>query len=286
MRRRWPGLLRHAALLLGALLAMLPLLWAALVSARSQDAILTASLLTPPSWGGLLRNYGEAFAATPLLTYIGNGALVCGLILLCQLLVMIPCGYALAKLRVPGRHSLWGTVLLGLVIPAPVLATPLFVMAAWSGLTDSIAALVVPWAISSLGIFLMRQFFRGVPDELIEAARLDGLGELDLLVRVLLPLAGPTIGAFAIISIVAHWNDLFWPSIVITSAEHATPPFGVMLFQTQEAGTDYGALMAGSLVIAMPLVAVFLLLQRRLIDGLTAGKSPDSPTPERDHEQA
>lgn len=277
MSRLRTGLLRHGALSLAALLVLLPLLWAVVVSTRSQDAILTASLLTPPSWTAMLRNYAAALQASPLLTFIGNGVLVCGLILLCQLLIMIPCGYALARLRFTGRRTLWGAVLLGLMIPAPVLATPLFVLIASLGLIDSLAALVLPWAVSSLGIFLMRQFFLGIPQELIEAARLDGLSELDLLVRVLLPLAAPTIGAFAIISIVAHWNDLFWPSVVITSAEHATPPFGVMLFQTQEAGTGYGALMAGSLIIALPLVAVFLLLQRRLIDGLVASRSPHSP---------
>lgn len=272
MTRLRPGLLRHGLLSLAALLMLLPIAWAVIVSTRAQDAILSARLLTLPSWSAIAANYTRAVTATPLFGFIGNGAVVCGLILLCQVLIMVPCGYALAKLRFPGRDTLWAGVLLGLMVPAPVLATPLFVMVATAGLMDSLAALVVPWVVSSLGILLMRQFFRRVPDELIEAARLDGLGEIDLLVRVLLPLAGPTLGAFAIISLVAHWNDLYWPSIVVTSAEHATPPFGVMLFQTQEAGTEYGALMAGSLLIAMPLVAAFLLLQRRFVEGLVAMK--------------
>lgn len=272
MMLRWQTLLRHGLLLLAAGLVMLPMAWALLVAMRPQDAILSTDILALPQWAAVTRNFARAFEVSPLLRFIGNGALVCALILAAQLLLMVPCGYALAKLRFPGRDLLWGCVLLGLMVPAPVLATPLFVMVAWSGLMDSVAALVLPWIVSSLGIFLMRQFFCRVPDELIEAARLDGLGEMDLLVRVLLPMARPTLGAFAVISIVAHWNDLYWPSVVITSAERATPPFGVMLFQTQEAGTDYGALMAGSLIIAVPLVLVFLLLQRRFIEGLVAMK--------------
>jgi multiple sugar transport system permease protein len=265
-------ILRHALLILAALFMLAPIAWAAIISTRAQDAILSAALLSWPSWASIAGNYHRAATVSPLFGFIANGATVCLLILFFQLLIMVPCGYALAKLRFPGRDTLWGGVLLGLMVPAPVLATPLFVMVATFGLMDSLAALVLPWIVSSLGIFLMRQFFRRVPDEIIEAARLDGLGEIDLLVRVLLPLARPTLGAFAIISIVTHWNDLYWPSIVVTSAEHATPPFGVMLFQTQEAGTDYGALMAGSLIIALPLVAVFLLLQRRFIEGLVAMK--------------
>ncbi|RVT92000.1 carbohydrate ABC transporter permease [Rhodovarius crocodyli] len=265
---RW----RHPLLILAAALMLLPILWAALVSTRPQDAIIGARLLTMPSLDAIAANYGRAVTASPLFGFIGNGIAVCSLILFFQVLIMVPAGYALAKLRFPGRETLWGGVLLGLMVPAPVLAMPLFVMVAMLGLMDSLPALVLPWVVSSLGIFLMRQFFRRVPDEIIEAARLDGLSELELLVRVLLPLARPTLGAFAIISLVAHWNELYWPSIVVTSAERATPPFGVMLFQTQEAGTEYGALMAGALIIALPLVAAFLLLQRRFIEGLVAMK--------------
>lgn len=266
------SILRHTLLSVTALFMLAPILWAAVISTRAQDAILNAALFSWPSWEAIASNYYRAATVSPLFGFIVNGTIVCLLILILQLLVMVPCGYALAKLRFHGRDTLWGGVLIGLMVPPPVLATPLFVMVAVSGLMDSLAALVLPWVVSSLGIFLMRQFFRRVPDEIIEAARLDGLGEIDLLVRVLLPLARPTLGAFAIISIVAHWNDLYWPSIVVTSPENATPPFGVMLFQTQEAGTDYGALMAGALIIALPLVAVFLLLQRRFIEGLVAMK--------------
>ena len=104
---------------------------------------------------------------------------------------------------------------------------------------------------------------------MIETARLDGLGEGEILVRLLVPMISPAIGALVIISLVAHWNDLLWPSVVITSGAKATPPFGVMLFQVQEIGSDYGPLLAGALMIAAPLLVLFALAQRRFLDGMT-----------------
>jgi len=208
----------------------------------------------------------------PLLRFLLNGALVCAVILGFQLLFAVPCAYALAKLRWPGRDAVFALVLLGLLIPAHVPALPLYVAFAKLGLLDSYTALIAPFAISVFAVFMFRQAFKSMPDELIHAARLDGIGEFGIVWRVILPNAWPTATAFATFSIVAHWNDLFWPLIVIQTERMATPALGVLFFRAEEGGNDIGALMAASVIVTAPMVAAFLLAQRRFIQGVaTAG---------------
>lgn len=268
-RLRFTGLARHVVLVSGAVLVLLPLLWAIRISFLPAEDVFSPQFhLLPSRWIGF-ENYARALTASPLLRFLANGVFVCVAIIACQLLVAIPAAYVLAKARVPGLRLIWLAVLVALVVPPAALALPLFIMAAGAGLIDTYAGLILPWTISPLGIFLLRQAFLRIPDEMIEAARLDGLGEGEILVRLLVPMISPAIGALVIISLVAHWNDLLWPSVVITSGAKATPPFGVMLFQVQEIGSDYGPLLAGALMIAAPLLVLFALAQRRFLDGMT-----------------
>jgi multiple sugar transport system permease protein len=184
----------------------------------------------------------------------------------------VPCAYALAKLRWRGRDLVFALVMLGLLIPAHVPALPLYVAFAKLGLLDSYAALAAPFAVSVFAIFLFRQAFKSMPDELIQAARLDGMSELGIVWRVVLPNAWPTATAFATFSIVAHWNDLFWPLIVVQTQTMATPALGVLFFRAEEGGNDTGALMAACVITTTPMIAAFLLAQRRFIQGVaTAG---------------
>ncbi|KAF0100835.1 MAG: sugar ABC transporter permease [Rhodospirillaceae bacterium] len=268
-RARFAGLARHVVLVSGAVLVLSPLLWAIRISLLPAEDVFSPTFrLLPSRWIGF-ENYARALTASPLLHFLANGVFVCVAIIVCQLLVAIPAAYVLAKARVPGLGLIWLAVLVALVVPPAALALPLFIMAAGAGLIDTYAGLILPWTISPLGIFLLRQAFLRVPDEMIEAARLDGLGEGEILVRLLVPMISPAIGALVIISLVAHWNDLLWPSVVVTSGAKATPPFGVMLFQVQEIGSDYGPLLAGALMIAAPLLVLFALAQRRFLDGMT-----------------
>lgn len=266
---RSAGIARHLLLGIGAMFVLLPLLWAVRISFMPAEDVFSPQFhLLPSRWIGF-ENYMRALTASPLSRFLLNGVVVCVAIIACQLLVAIPCAYVLAKARVPGLRLVWLAVLVGLVIPPAALALPLFIMAAQADLIDTYAGLILPWTISPLGIFLLRQAFSRVPDEIIEAARLDGLGEAEILVRLLVPSVAPAIGALITISLVTHWNDLLWPSVVVTSASKATPPFGVMLFQVQEIGSDYGPLLAGAIMIAAPLLALFILTQRRFLDGMS-----------------
>ncbi len=215
-------------------------------------------------------NYSKAFTEAPLVRYLINGVIVTLSIFLIQIVVALPAAYALAKLKFWGRDAVFGLVLFCLLIPVHAIALPLYIGLAKLGLTNTYAALVVPWTISVFGIFLMRQFFMTVPDDLIDAARMDGMSELAIVWRVMLPTAIPALLAFAIFSVVAHWNDYFWPRIVVTGNRNLfTPPLGLREFKGDGDGSFFGPMMATATVIVTPLIVAFLLAQRRFIEGIT-----------------
>lgn len=251
-----------------ALAMMLPYLWMISTSLKPLDEIFSASLsLLPHRFYGV-ENYSKVFARMPVFHYLLNGVIVCGGILFFQLLFAVPAGYALAKLRFRGREIVMGAVMLGLLVPVQVTALPLYTVFSALGWLDTYAALIAPSSISVFAIFMFRQFFRALPDDLLHAARLDGMGEMAIVWRVVLPNAWPAATAFAIFSIVAHWNDLFWPMIVISQPAHSTPALGVLFFRSVDAGDDFGALMATAVVMTTPLVLAFLLAQRRFVEGI------------------
>ena len=218
----------------------------------------------------IVYNYRAAFEEAPLLRYLLNGVIVTLSIFAIQVLIALPCAYALAKLKFWGRDVVFGLVIFCLLIPVHAIALPLYLMLAKLGLTNTFAALVIPWTISVFGIFLMRQFFKTIPDDLINAARMDGMSEFSIVWKVMLPSAIPALLAFAIFSVVAHWNDYYWPRIVITGdRDLMTPPLGLRMFKSDMDGNEYGPMMAAATVIVAPLVVAFLLAQRRFIEGIT-----------------
>lgn len=233
---------------------------------RALQAEVSESCLRRP----VVFNYSTAFTEAPLMRYLLNGIIVTVSIFLIQVLVALPCAYALAKLRFRGREFVFSMVLFCLLIPVHAIALPLYIGLAKLGLTNTYAALVIPWTISVFGIFLMRQFFMTVPDDLIDAARMDGMSEFRIVWQVMLPTAIPALLAFAIFSVVAHWNDYFWPRIVITGDRSLfTPPLGVREFKADIDGSFFGPMMATATVIVTPLIVAFLVAQRRFIEGIT-----------------
>lgn len=261
--------LRHLVLMAGAVLFLTPFIWMLLTSLKPADEIFTREFSLLPSRLALVENYTLALTKVPLLRYLWNGVVVCAAILVLQIVVALPAAYAFAKLDFRGKTWAWRMVLLALMIPHQATAIPIYVMLHHLGLLNTLSALIVPFTISAFGIFLMRQFFRTVPDDLVHAARLDGMSELELVWRVMLPTAIPALFAFSIFSVVWHWNDYFWPLLVIASPELATPPLGTMFFRNEEAGTNYGPLMAGTVLITAPLVLFFIAAQKRFIEGVT-----------------
>ena len=260
---------RHLLLMTGALIFLAPFIWMILTSLKPADEIFTRELTLLPTRLAMVENYTEALTRVPLLRYLWNGIVVCAAILVLQILVLLPAAYAFAKLEFRGKTWAWRLVLLALMIPHQATAIPTYVMLYHLGMLNTLSALIVPFSVSAFGIFLMRQFFRTVPDDLVHAARLDGMSEFELVWRVMLPAALPALFAFAIFSLVWHWNDYFWPLLVISSPELATPPLGTMFFRNEEAGINYGPLMAGTVLITAPLLLLFIAAQKRFIEGVT-----------------
>jgi len=267
-----PGTIVRHAVLIGTAISMLaPFIWMVSLSLKTPNEIFQSHWrLWPDTFYGF-ENYRHALTAVPLLRYMVNGVIVCASVVAAQIIVACPAAYALSKLKFRGRDGLFALVLIALLIPHQVLALPLFILFYKLHLLDTYAALIIPGIVSPFAIFLLRQFFRGVPNDLVFAARLDGMSELGIVWRVMVPLARPAIIAFAILSIVSHWNDLFWPLIVLRTENLATPPLGIMHYRSEEAGGDYGALMAGAVMITAPLILAFLIAQRRFIEGIAMG---------------
>lgn len=270
IRIRIGDILANFVLLLGAVVVLLPFIWMGLTSLKPPDEIFSADFTLLPERFYAVENYREAFDRAPLLRFMLNGVIVVSLILFFQVLIAAPCGYALAKLEFPGRPLLFAGVLIGLMIPIQIPALPIYMTLAKLSLLDTYASLVLPWVISVFAIFLFRQFFKTFPDEIIDAARLDGFSELSIVWRIVMPSAWPAVAAFSIFSVVSHWNDLYWPFVVVTSPEMMTPPQGIAFFrETADGGGDVGVLMAAGVVVTAPLVVAFLFAQRQFMGGLT-----------------
>ncbi len=259
----------HTVLICGAVFILLPFVWMVVTSLKSPSEIFTVDFSLWPKHVNAVENNGRALTKVPLLRFALNGFIVCAGILIVQVLVAVPCAYALAKLRFPGRNALFALVLLGLCIPVQVPALPLYMGLASLGLLNTYFAIMMPFFLSVFAIFLFRQFFKGYPDEIIQAARLDGMSEFEIVWRIVVPSSWPAIAAFSVFSVVAHWNDLYWPLIVINDMNRATPPLGMLFFADSETGSNYGSLTAAATVITAPLVLAFLIARRRFIEGIT-----------------
>lgn len=265
-------ILSHAVLLLASIVVVLPFAWMIAVSLAPVGEVFSGSLWPASSLVAARDNYAYALTQVPLLRYMANGFIVCAVILFLQVLIAAPAGYALAKVPFFGRPILFSCVVLALLIPMQVPAIPLYIAIARLGLLNSYTALIAPFAVSVFAIFLFRQFFMTYPDEILDAARLDGFSELAIVWRLMLPAALPAVIAFACISVIAHWNDLYWPLVVVTDRQMMTPPIGIASFRASGESTgNPGALMAGGVIVTAPLVLGFLFFQRHLVRGLSIG---------------
>lgn len=265
------AIFRHAVLLITGALILIPFVWMVSLSIKPPGEIFRASFSFWPEQFYGIENYTKALTEVPLPQYMLNGVFVCAMIVVLQILVCAPAAYALAKLDFPGKNLLFALVLIALLLPHEVLALPLFILGYQLGILNTYAALIFPYVVSPFGIFLFRQFFKAIPDDVIHAARLDGLSELSIVWKIMVPMALPAIIAFGIFSVVSHWNSLFWPLIAVRDQSLMPPPLGIMAFKNEEAGNDYGPLMAASTLVVAPLIIAFLSAQRWFVEGLTGG---------------
>lgn len=261
----------HGVIWLAIGFSFVPFAWMILSSVRDPSEIFDLSHMFVPRRFAIAENYGRVLGETPILRFMLNGVIVCGLILVAQVATALPCAYAIAKMPFRGRSRLLALVVLGLLVPFQATALPIFVGLAWMQALDSYFALVAPFLVSPFAILLFSQFLRGFPDEIVEAARLDHCSQATILVRIILPASWPVIAAFSVFSISSHWNDLYWPLIAVSSIDLAPPTLGILFFRSSDGGDSFGALMAAATLITLPLALVFLMAQRRFIEGITMG---------------
>lgn len=263
--------LRHRAVLYvimtGLLIVVItPFVWMILGSVKTQGELLQV----PPTWfpeNSTWDNFRRLFER-PFGRFFRNSAIVAIIVTAGNLLLSSMLGYALAHLRFPGKRILFVAVLGCLMIPGLVTFIPQYVLVVNMGLADTLPALILPFLVQPFSVFLMRQYFLGMPRELLEAGRIDGVGEIAIFFRIYLPLAGPAFATLGILTFLGSWNNFLWPLVVSSSEQTYTLPVALALISTGQNQTDYGLLLAGATVVVLPILIVFLVFQRHFIQGI------------------
>ena len=269
MNHRLAAIVVNGLLVALAVVSLGPLLWMLSVSFMQTGE---AGHFPPPLLPAALslENYREMFGRTGMARNFANSVLVSVAITLGSLLFNTLAGYAFAKLRFMGRDSTFRALLAALVIPAQVAMMPLFLLLKQMGLVNTYAGAIVPGMAAIFGIFLVRQYARSIPDELLEAARIDGASEARIFFQIVLPGLKPILVTLAIFSFLGAWNDFMWPLIVLSDDALQTLPVALAAL-SREHVMDYELMMAGSVVTILPVLLLFLVLQRYYIQGLLLG---------------
>jgi len=259
----------YVALLLAAGGTVLPFVWMLLGSFKTQGELLRRPVTWWPQ-DPTLDNYLRWFNELHIDRFFVNSLIVAVATVLGNLLFCSMVGYALAKMEFAGKRTLFLLVMVTLMVPGVVTFVPLFVMVSKLGLVNTYPALILPFLVSPLGVFLMRQFMMGIPDSLIEAARIDGAGDLRIFTRIVMPLCGPPLATLGILTFLGSWNNFLWPLVAAQSEDKYTLPVALSLFSTGQQATDYGLLLAGAVLVIAPIVALFIALQRFFIQGVAS----------------
>ncbi|XDA98902.1 carbohydrate ABC transporter permease [Sulfitobacter sp. LCG007] len=252
----------------GAWAVVFPYVWMISSSLKPTDEVYDADFTIWPKTFAGVQNYWDVLVGQPYPMFLFNSLIVCVGILAVQLITAVPAAYALAKLRFRGQTILLGTVVACLTIPINVTSIPLYLGVVKAGLLDTYLSMMLPFLVSVFAIFLFRQFFQAYPDSIIQAARVDGFSEIEIVLRLIVPAAIPAVAAFSVFSIVAHWNDLYWPLIVVQSQEKMTASLSMMQYRS-EFDTNYGRTFAAATVVSIPMLIVFLFARRAFVRGIT-----------------
>jgi sn-glycerol 3-phosphate transport system permease protein len=250
-----------AAAWLLAIVWLLPLLYAVWTAFHPAEFSARFEVLAPPS----LDNFVQAWNAAPFARYFLNTFLLVSLILGCQLVLCTLAAYAFARFDFAGREFAFALVLTQLMIMPDVLIVENYRTMTRLGLVDSIPAIALPYVASAFGIFLLRQAFKTVPREFDDAARVEGAGSLQVLLRVYVPLAKPIYLAYGLVSVSYHWNNFLWPLIVTNSVEARPLTVGLQVFSSTDQGIDWSVICAATLMTSAPLLLAFLLFQRQFV---------------------
>jgi multiple sugar transport system permease protein len=265
-RRGLSSLFSQALLTLVLLFFLTPFIWALLTALKPADEVFS----TPPKPVGtriVWSNFADAWNYLPFGRFMVNGLLVSVGGTLVVLVSSTLAAYAFARLAFRGRDRIFLIYLSTLMIPQEVLVVPMFILMQQLGWVNSYTALILPWAFTAFGTFLLRQFFFGIPRELEEAAMVDGAGRLRVLLQIIVPIARPALAVLAVFTFIAYWNSFLWPLIIVNTSNMATVPLGLDMFRGQQ-GSQWHLMMAASMISMLPSIVMLLLLQRYLVRGI------------------
>ena len=271
-KRFWREEIRSAQLATQVLLALaaavtvIPVIWTVLSSLKSNETIFAVPMRWLPDslhWN----NYIDAFEVAPFARYFLNSTIIAASVTATTIFFGAMAGYGFSKFSFPGRDLVFGLILSTFMIPFPVIMIPLFVLVRNFGWVDTYWGLIIPGALTGFAVFMMRQFIQAIPGELLDAARIDGAGELRIFLTLVLPLARPALATLGILTFLESWNNLLWPLIVIQSDEMETIPLGLTKFSTLYS-SNYAQMLAMSVIASLPVLVVFIIGRRQIINSL------------------
>jgi alpha-1,4-digalacturonate transport system permease protein len=259
-------ILTYAALLLGVVIMFLPVLWVVSSSFKSLEEIYRIPpAFFPEKW--IITNYTEALQKFPFLRYLFNSVTVTVLATLLTLTINSMAAFALSKYNFRGRDTIFLIILGTLMVPLQVIMIPVYMVMARLELVNTLWGIIIPPSATPTGVFLLRQYMLTIPDELLEAARIDGAGEWRIFLQIILPLARPALAVLTVFSIMWRWNDFLWPLIVINDPNLFTLQLGLARFRG-ELVTDWNYVLAMTVLTMLPITLVFAFLQRYLVSGI------------------
>lgn len=256
----------HVVFLCGSVIVAFPFVWMILSSFKTTQEFYQFGFW-PSAFD--FSAYQFVINETSFLRWYLNSAIVAVVVTITNIVFCSLIGYTLAKFKFKGRKTIFVAILCTLMVPTEMLVIPWYVSAVDLGLANSYLGILIPGVMEAFGIFLMRQFMDGVPDELLDAARVDGLGEFRVWWRIAMPLVKPAIAALGIVTFLGNWNAYLWPVIVIATDNMRTIPVGIASFATaQSSGVHWNVVMAMSVMTVVPMIIVFLMFQKQIVSGI------------------
>ena len=270
--QRTGKIVTYAALILGSVIMIFPFVWMILTSFKTQaESMKIPPVIFPAQW--MLSNFSDAIDSLPFVNMYANTILMIVFRVIFAVLFSSMAGYAFAKLRFRGKNILFGIVLMQMMLPSQIFIIPQYQMVAKLGIANSIAALVFPGLVSAFGTFFLRQAYLGIPNEVAEAAYLDGCNQWQTFTKVMFPLTSSSVAALTVFTAVFAYSDLMWPLVVNSDLNMMTLSSGLATLRGQFT-TNFPVLMAGSLLAMLPMVILYLFFQKQFIEGIamTGGK--------------
>jgi sn-glycerol 3-phosphate transport system permease protein len=256
-------ILEIGILVLMVFVFMFPFLWMCSTSLKT----LREAYQIPPSLFPshlMFSNYIKAWQTIPFALYLKNSLVVTLSVVAIQFLILVPAAYGFARYNFKGKQVMFSIVLLAFMLPSQITFVPVYLMFSKLGMVNSYAPLIIPFAANAFGIFLLRQYFMQIPEEIIEAARLDDATQIKIIMRIMIPMAKPALATIALLSFISHWNSYFWPLVMTNSDTFRTLPIGIAMLRQTEGVTQWQVVMAANVILIAPIIFLYILANQQI----------------------